>query len=66
MEDFPWFLRITSLSSRFTEQPNLPPGVAHKLAGNYYVNRDQRRSVEPPTVVGSHGLLQEAAENVTR
>uniref|UniRef100_A0A8R1HL48 NADH dehydrogenase [ubiquinone] 1 alpha subcomplex subunit 7 n=1 Tax=Caenorhabditis japonica TaxID=281687 RepID=A0A8R1HL48_CAEJA len=37
------------------ELPNLPGGVHHKLADNYYLTRDGRRTVDPPAVLYSSG-----------
>lgn len=38
------------VSHRTQDPPNLPDGVAHKLAANYYYSRDLRRAAAPPTV----------------
>lgn len=43
--------------SRTIPEPNLPDGVSHKLAANYYFARDGRREVGPPTVVYSQTKL---------
>ncbi|MFH4983319.1 hypothetical protein AB6A40_010028 [Gnathostoma spinigerum] len=37
-----------SQSARDQPPPNVPGGVHHKLAENYYLDRDARRSVIPP------------------
>ena len=34
-------------------EPTIPPGPSHKLAANYYLSRDGRRSVAPPEVLAS-------------
>ncbi|CAI8022510.1 NADH dehydrogenase [ubiquinone] 1 alpha subcomplex subunit 7 [Geodia barretti] len=65
VDQYPWFYKKGSISSRFVEKPNLPPGVAHKLDNNHYCQRDPRREVAPPVVTGSQALLREAHENVT-
>ncbi|CAJ0581253.1 unnamed protein product, partial [Mesorhabditis spiculigera] len=38
-------------SARSLEPANLPGGVHHKLAANYYLERDGRRTVEPPPAI---------------
>ena len=40
MDQYPWYYKKGSISSRFSKKPNLPPGIAHKLENNYYVQRD--------------------------
>ncbi|CAJ0963566.1 unnamed protein product, partial [Mesorhabditis belari] len=40
-------------SARTTEPVNLPGGVHNKLAANYYLDRDGRRSVLPPPALYS-------------
>ncbi|CAI2323657.1 unnamed protein product [Caenorhabditis sp. 36 PRJEB53466] len=41
--------------------PSLPGGVHHKLADNYYLTRDGRRTVDPPVVLYAAG--ESAAES---
>jgi len=48
-----WLRYKEDLSSRSPPQPNLPPGVNHKLSNNYYYMRDSRRKVEPATLISS-------------
>eukprot|EP00094_Tigriopus_californicus_P003322 TCALIF_03195-PA protein Name:"Similar to Ndufa7 NADH dehydrogenase [ubiquinone] 1 alpha subcomplex subunit 7 (Mus musculus)" AED:0.39 eAED:0.39 QI:208/1/0.5/1/1/1/2/0/111 len=40
------------------DDPNLPVGPAHKLAGNYYFTRDARREVQLPNVVADNGPIK--------
>ena len=40
VDQYPWYYKKGSISSRFSKKPNLPPGIAHKLENNYYVQRD--------------------------
>ena len=42
--------------------PNLPGGQAHKLAFNYYCDRDLRRDVKPPTTQPSAKLVTDKSE----
>ena len=46
VDQYPWWYKKGSISTRFVEKPNLPPGVAHKLADNYYVQRDPVNSIQ--------------------
>ncbi|KAL3186433.1 hypothetical protein MRX96_027480 [Rhipicephalus microplus] len=39
------------ISSRSPPPPNLPPGPACKLSGNYYYTRDARREVDYPKLL---------------
>ncbi|KAI8442257.1 hypothetical protein MSG28_005827 [Choristoneura fumiferana] len=39
------------LAARTQPPPEIPDGVAHKHAHNYYYTRDARRDVTPPTDV---------------
>uniref|UniRef100_A0A068WKQ0 NADH dehydrogenase [ubiquinone] 1 alpha subcomplex subunit 7 n=1 Tax=Echinococcus granulosus TaxID=6210 RepID=A0A068WKQ0_ECHGR len=51
--------RYEDLSSKRTQPPpNLPPGVTHKMSGNYYYTRDVRRECSPPTEIFSAGPKQ--------
>lgn len=55
------------VSTRSPPPPHLPSGPADKLADNYYVSRDHRRSVAPPIVVSSHRRLREGdSEQLSR
>ena len=38
-------------AKRTQDQPNLPPGVNHKLNKMAYYNRDPRRTVSPPQTI---------------
>ena len=40
VDQYPWFYKKDTISSRFVEKPNLPPGVANKLGNNHYCQRD--------------------------
>lgn len=40
VDQYPWFYKKGTISSRFVEKPNLPPGVANKIENNYYCQRD--------------------------
>lgn len=40
VDQYPWFYKKETISSRFVEKPNLPPGVASKIENNYYCQRD--------------------------
>ncbi|VDN42586.1 unnamed protein product [Gongylonema pulchrum] len=45
-------------SARTRPPASLPGGVHHRLANNYYMDRDARRGVEPPKCIysaDSHG-----------
>lgn len=42
-------------TTRSPDQPNIPGGPAHKLATNYYFDRDHRRNVAPPTPIYKPG-----------
>ncbi|XP_022087921.1 NADH dehydrogenase [ubiquinone] 1 alpha subcomplex subunit 7-like [Acanthaster planci] len=41
------------IAPRSIPEPNLPDGVSHKLAENYYFTRDGRRDSKPATLVYS-------------
>ena len=38
LNEFPWYTKVDSMSSRFVEKPNIP--VANKIENNYYFQRD--------------------------
>lgn len=48
-------------SARTQPPPNVPGGVHHQLAQNYYLDHDARRAVDPPKVVSSEGKVLIAA-----
>ncbi|CAH2052017.1 unnamed protein product, partial [Iphiclides podalirius] len=52
------------LSARTQPQPELPDGVSHKHAHNYYYTRDGRREVAPPMDLTKQ-LLTDGAEKGT-
>ncbi|CAI5441816.1 unnamed protein product [Caenorhabditis angaria] len=45
------FPKTQSARPGSAELPTLPGGVHHKLADNYYLTRDGRRTVEPPAAL---------------
>ncbi|OTF71952.1 hypothetical protein BLA29_011503 [Euroglyphus maynei] len=51
------------LSPRPYPKPNLDMGVAHKPYDNYYVNRDARRSVLPPTTLPKPKLIGDSKQS---
>jgi len=48
-------------SARTQPQPNVPGGIHHRLAQNYYLDHDARRAVEPPKVLSDDGKILIAA-----
>eukprot|EP00095_Tigriopus_kingsejongensis_P002263 snap_masked-scaffold633_size121756-processed-gene-0.3 protein:Tk02263 transcript:snap_masked-scaffold633_size121756-processed-gene-0.3-mRNA-1 annotation:"hypothetical protein KGM_15451" len=46
------------LASRDGPEANLPPGSAHKVAGNYYFTRDGRREVKLPGLVADNSSVK--------
>lgn len=50
------------ISARTQPPPNIPDGVSHKLSANYYVSRDPRREVAPPTNLSQSLIGQGSAE----
>ena len=38
LNEFPWYNKVDSMSSRFVEKPNIP--VVNKIENNYYFQRD--------------------------
>ncbi|XP_028403715.1 NADH dehydrogenase [ubiquinone] 1 alpha subcomplex subunit 7-like [Dendronephthya gigantea] len=54
---------VMVMAPRTQEPPNLPGGVAHKLAANYYCSRDLRRAAAPPTIgYTSQNLLESGSQ----
>ena len=51
---------------RTQDPPNLPDGIAHKLADNYYYKRDLRRAAAPPIVGYSSKKLLDSGYVVVR
>ncbi|XP_068623738.1 uncharacterized protein [Battus philenor] len=49
------------LSARTQPPPEIPDGVAHKHAHNYYYTRDGRREVKPPLDI-TQKLLSDGSE----
>ena len=45
------------IAARVQPQPVLPDGPAHKHSANYYLSRDARREVAPPTLLSSQKLI---------
>ncbi|XP_026474514.1 NADH dehydrogenase [ubiquinone] 1 alpha subcomplex subunit 7-like [Ctenocephalides felis] len=45
------------LATRSPPPPAIPDGPSSKLSANYYVSRDARREVMPPTVLHAQNLL---------
>lgn len=67
LEPWPWARTTSVVSPRSPPAPpNLPSGSAHKLADNYYVSRELRRTVAPPTIVSTQKQLKEAGEQLSR
>ena len=66
LEPWPWARTTDVIAPRSPPPPSLPGGPAHKLANNYYVSRDLRRDVAPPTILSSHKQLKESSEELTR
>lgn len=50
------------LAPRPGPEANLPEGVSHKLANNYYYTRDARREVAPPTLLADGTKAQKVIE----
>lgn len=52
------------IAARTQPPPDIPGGPAHKFSANYYVTRDPRREVGPPTILAENkkNLLGAPAE----
>jgi len=53
------------ISPRTQPQPLLPGGPSHKLAQNWYCDRDGRRKSEPPRLVYERKALPSGTEATT-
>ncbi|XP_045453850.1 NADH dehydrogenase [ubiquinone] 1 alpha subcomplex subunit 7-like [Melitaea cinxia] len=53
------------VSARTQPPPEIPDGVTHKHAHNYYYTRDARREVTPPLVITQQLLTDSSADQGT-